>query len=783
MTVADRPEDGMAADAPLHVVHIISGLGQGGAETVLYRLVTAPGQSVRHTVVSLTDEGVFGPRLRDAGIPVAAMGMKRGPAALRGLVSLHRLLRREAPDVVQTWMYHADLIGGVAARLAGVRAVAWGIRNSGASLGKGSRLARVVAWLCARLSGTVPAAIIACAQNAALRHKQWGYAADKLCVIQNGYDFSRWHADAEARRALRSEWGVSESAPLIGSVARWNPLKDHANLFAALARCAQDAPALRCVLAGLGMDASNGELMALADRHGVRDKLVLLGPRQDIPRIMSAIDVHVLSSCAEGFPNVVAEAMATGPLCVVTDVGDAAVIVGDNGWVVPPSDSQALAHAISAAVATLESEAAAGMSQRARDSVVRRFGLGTMTAAYDQVWRRLARDRAVAGAAGRQSVDARRLLMVVNNPAFFLSHRLPLALAARRAGFEVHVATMDGPSVPRIVSLGLTYHVIPMSRSGKNPFQELQSLFALWRLFRRLRPDLVHAVTIKPVLYGGIAARLARVPAFVAAVSGLGYVFMRDDGGFDPLRSAAVFLYKLALGHRNSRVVFQNTADRDVLRRAGVVREGQAVLIRGSGVDLDLFAASDEPDGPVRAVMASRLLRDKGVEEFVEAARLSAARHTGVRWVLAGSVDPGNPASVSADMLAAWLQEDVVDYLGEQDDVAALYRDAHIAVLPSYREGLPKSLIEAAACARPVVTTDVPGCRDAIEADVTGLLVPARDAGALAEAVLRLAGDPELRRKMGAAGRDLAEREFDVRKVEQAHLAIYEVLTVPPPGA
>ncbi|HEU0229878.1 MAG TPA: glycosyltransferase family 4 protein [Burkholderiaceae bacterium] len=375
-----------------------------------------------------------------------------------------------------------------------------------------------------------------------------------------------------------------------------------------------------------------------------------------------------------------------------------------------------------------------------------------------------------------QHPDTRHLLFVVNNPAFFLSHRLPLALAAKRAGFEVHVATMDGPSVSRIVSHGLAHHVIPMSRSGKNPLRELHSLFALWRLFRRLRPDLVHAVTIKPVLYGGIAARLARVPAFVAAVSGLGYVFMRGDGRFDPLRSAAVFLYKLALGHRNSRVVFQNTADRDVLRHAGVVREDQSVLIRGSGVDLDVFAASDEPDSPVRAVMASRLLRDKGVEEFVEAARLSAARRTGVCWVLAGSVDPGNPASVSADTLAAWLREDVVDYLGEQDDVAALYRGAHIAVLPSYREGLPKSLIEAAACARPVVTTDVPGCRDAIDADVTGLLVPARDAGKLAEAVARLAADPALRRKMGAAGRDLAEREFDVRKVEQAHLAIYDAL-------
>lgn len=780
MTAPDDSATMATKDRPLHVVHIISGLGQGGAETVLYRLVTAPGQAMRHTVVSLTGEGVFGPRLRAMGVPVTALGMRRGLAVLRGLVTLHRFLRQESPDVVQTWMYHADLLGGVVARLAGVRAIAWGIRNSGANLGKGSRLARVVAWVCARLSGAVPAAIVACAQDAAQRHKQWGYAPAKVQVIPNGYDFSRWHADADARRTLRAEWGIPGDAPLIGSVARWNPLKDHANLFAALARCAKRDARLRCVLVGDGMEASNGDLMSLADRHGVRDRLVLLGQRHDVPRVMGALDAHVLSSCAEGFPNVVAEAMATGPLCVVTDVGDAAVIVEENGWVVPPSNAEALARAISAALVVVGTDDAARMSARARDSVQRRFGLDVMVRAYGQVWRRIADDFPTVrrGDAQRtQHSSARRLLFVVNNPAFFLSHRLPLALAAKRAGFDVHVATMDGPSVSRIVSHGLAHHVIPMSRSGKNPVRELGSLFALRRLFRRLRPDLVHAVTIKPVLYGGIAARLAGVPAFVAAVSGLGYVFMRSGGRFDPLRTAAVFLYKLALGHRNSRVVFQNGADLDVLRRAGVVREGQAVLIRGSGVDLDAFQVSDEPDGPVRVAMASRLLRDKGVEEFVEAARLSAARRTDVRWVLAGSLDPGNPASVSEDTLAAWLRESVVDYVGEQDDVAALYRGAHIVALPSYREGLPKSLIEAAACARAVVTTDVPGCRDAIEPGVTGLLVPARDARALSDAVLRLADDPALRHEMGAAGRRLAEREFDVRKVEQAHLAIYDVLT------
>ncbi|MGB6105905.1 MAG: glycosyltransferase family 4 protein [Pusillimonas sp.] len=371
----------------------------------------------------------------------------------------------------------------------------------------------------------------------------------------------------------------------------------------------------------------------------------------------------------------------------------------------------------------------------------------------------------------------RRLLFVVNNPAFFLSHRLPLAVAAREAGFDVHVATMDGPSVPDIVSQGLAHHAIPMSRSGKNPIQELQSIYSLWRLFRRLRPDIVHAATIKPVLYGGIAARLAGVPAYLAAVSGLGFIFTRPARRFDVLRLAATLLYRLALGHGNSRVIFQNTNDRDVLSRAGVVRPGQAVLIRGSGVDLEAFRMEPEPAGPPVAIMAARLLADKGVVEFVEAARLAAGDASGLRWQLVGSPDPGNPASITPDQLEQWTREEVVECLGERNDVAQLYRQAHIVVLPSYREGLPKSLVEAAACGRAVVTTDVPGCRDAITPGVTGLLVPVRDAGALADAVLGLARDEVRRRGMGEAGRELAEREFDIRKIVQAHLDLYVALS------
>ncbi len=813
-------------DTDLHVVHIISGLGQGGAETVLQRLVTAPGGRCVHTVISLGDEGVFGSRLRGAGVAVHVLNMKESAwAGPRGLWRLYRLLRQLQPDVVQTWMYHADLLGGIVARLAGVRALSWGIRNSGADLRHGSRSARAVAWLCARLSHWVPGVIVACADEAARRHGDWGYNADRMLVIPNGYDMQAWRADPEARADLRAEWGVAPDVPLIGSVARWNPLKDHANLLEALRLALQRHPSLRCVLVGEGMDLGNAELVSLLHLHGLEQHVILLGRRDDVPRLLAALDFYVLSSRAEGFPNVVAEAMATQVPCIVTDVGDAARIVGDCGWVVPPRNPGALAAAMGEALALLGSvEGRAGYALRrhhGRERVEHRYGLEVMLRRYETVWRRLAKDypvgrsnmaeaanrsrqegyippataftaaSATAGradlalsgratsdtaAAGTAPPPARRLLFVVNNPAFFLSHRLPIALAAQQAGYDVHVATMDGPSVAIVRQHGLKHHVIPMSRSGRHPLEELRSLHAFWKLFRQLRPDLVHAVTIKPVLYGGIAARLAGVPAYVAAVSGLGFIFMRREGGFDPLRLAATVLYRVALGHRNSRVVFQNANDRQELRRAGVVQPGQAVMLRGSGVDLQAYSPLPEPAGAPVAIMVARLLTDKGVREFVEAARATAGHSSGLRWVLVGAPDPGNPASITEREFKIWQEEGVVICMGEREDIAELYQNAHMAVLPSYREGLPRSLVEAAACGRAVVTTDVPGCRDAIEPGITGLLVPVRDARALAEAVLQLAVDGERRKAMGAAGRRLAEREFDIRKVVQTHLEIYAQL-------
>ena len=375
----------------LRVLHVITGLGQGGAESVLFRLATYPEAGVEHTVISLTDEGIYGERLRAAGVAVRALGMKRGRVTLGGFMELRRLIADARPDAVQTWMYHADLIGGLAARLAGVRAIAWGIRKSGEHLERSSRSARLVLRACALLSGRVPKAIVCAAQKAAQRHADKGYRRDRLVVISNGYDLSRYTPDGAARARARAEWGVVGDAPVIGCVARWDPLKDHANLLravAALVRDGRDA-GLRCVLIGRGMTADNPELGALIDRLGLRERLVLAGPSDDVPAAMNGLDLHVLSSCAEGFPNVVAEAMACGVYCVVTDVGDAAYIVGDTGVVVPAEQAEALARGIETALREVAARGRERAGEPARARVLEHFDLARMVQSYIAVWRRI----------------------------------------------------------------------------------------------------------------------------------------------------------------------------------------------------------------------------------------------------------------------------------------------------------------------------------------------------------------------------------------------------------
>ena len=370
-----------------------------------------------------------------------------------------------------------------------------------------------------------------------------------------------------------------------------------------------------------------------------------------------------------------------------------------------------------------------------------------------------------------------KLLFVVNTPEFFLSHRLPLALAARNAGYSVQIATGPGLACEQIKALGFTHHCLPISRSGIKPWLEIYSLWSLWRLLHGIRPDILHLVTIKPVLYGGMMARLAGIRAVVAAISGLGSVFVTSNGPGKWLRYGVELLYRLALKHPQVTAIFQNADDRSVLIELGTVRKDQTKLIRGSGVSLTDHSVEPEPEDELVVTFASRFLREKGICEFIAAVRILKERGICAHFWLVGQPDHGNRSSISYEEVERWQKEGIIDYLGYRTDIADVFSRSNLVVLPSYREGLPKVLIEAAASGRAIVTTDVPGCRDAIAPNVTGLLVPARDATALANVIEKLLNDPDLRQSMGAAGRELAELEYGIDKVVEAHLKIYRELT------
>lgn len=372
---------------------------------------------------------------------------------------------------------------------------------------------------------------------------------------------------------------------------------------------------------------------------------------------------------------------------------------------------------------------------------------------------------------------AKRLLIVVNDPAFFLSHRVGIALAAMKDNYEVHIATAAGEAVEKIKALGLTHHEIHLTRSGLNPISEIRSLGGLYSLFGILKPDLVHLVTIKPVLYGGIIAKLTKVPAVVAAISGLGSVFVAKSIARKLVKYFVIMLYKLALNHKNIKVIFQNETDKKILLNEAVIKPHDTTLIRGSGVDLSLCEVREEPAGEPVVVMAARLLKEKGVITFIEASRILKERKVACNFLLVGTPDPGNPSSVTNEEINSWTEEGLITALGFRTDIPQIFSDSHIVVLPSfYGEGLPKVLIEAAACARAVITTDNPGCREAIEENITGLLIPVKDPVALADAIQTLVDDVDLRKRMGKAGRELAEREFKVENVIEKHLSIYREL-------
>ncbi|WP_295396403.1 glycosyltransferase family 4 protein [uncultured Thiodictyon sp.] len=370
-----------------------------------------------------------------------------------------------------------------------------------------------------------------------------------------------------------------------------------------------------------------------------------------------------------------------------------------------------------------------------------------------------------------------KVLLFANTEWYLYNFRRGLAAALRDAGHEVLLVSPPGPYGERLRELGFRWIAVPMQRRSLNPLRELALVLWLRRLAVRERVELIHNFTIKCVVYGSLAARFGTGIRRVNAVAGMGYVFISNHWKMRLLRPALRALMRLALGGRDARLILQNPDDVVLFELAGLVDSAAVRLIQGSGVDCRRFVpGTRRREGRFRVLLPARLLWDKGLGEFVEAARLLRADGCAIDLLLAGDPDPGNPASVSETVVWGWVEEGLVEWLGHVEDMPRLFHSVDAVVLPSYREGLPKGLIEAGACGLPLVTTDVPGCREVVTDEVDGLLVPVRDAAALAAAIRRLANDPALCARLGAAARETALTRFDERIVIEATLAVYEEL-------
>lgn len=360
---------------------------------------------------------------------------------------------------------------------------------------------------------------------------------------------------------------------------------------------------------------------------------------------------------------------------------------------------------------------------------------------------------------------------------YFVSHRLELAVAAREAGYDVAVATRVDQHGERITSAGLKLYPLSFNRGGLNPLEEVRTLVQIARIYRREKPDIIHHVALKPVIYGSLVAKWLGVGGVVNALGGLGFVFSSTAMRARLLRALARPILKFVLSGKHSLLIVQNRGNRDQLISEGMVELGATRLIRGAGVDPDAYRqVAVESDKPL-VILPARLLREKGVCEFVEAARLLRGQGVNARFALVGKPDPANPASLTEAEVDRWAAEGVVECWGWQDDMAKVFASAQIVCLPSYHEGFPKSLLEAAASGCAIVASDIPGCREIVVSGETGWLVPVQDARGLAAALQQAITQPELRAQYGQAARALVVSNFSMRRIAQETIALYDELS------
>lgn len=712
-----------------------------------------------HIACNFTDQADY---LRSLGFTLHQLDLSRSGTGLLSEVSaftgIFRMLRAVKPDIVHLVTIKPVVYGGIASRLLKIRQRVASISGLG------------YLFIATGLRASILRKAVSLLYRFALRTR------DTKVIFQNPDDkqllISQGIIEPEQAVMIRGS-GVDltryqvkplpEGAPVVMLVARLLIDKGVLEFIEAARRLRQQLPQVRMVLVGDTDDGNPKSVSSTDIATWVEQGIVEhWGYQQDINKTMAQAHIIVLPSYREGLPKSLIEAAACGRAVITTDVPGCrdAITADQTGVLVPVKDAPALAQAIEKLIC--QPALCLELGRAGRQLAESAFDINAVITTHLKLYRG----------------DAPKMVFVVNIAKFFLSHWLPEAEEAKRRGYDVHVVTMAGPEVEQIVAAGLTHHTIPLSRSGKNVFAELKSFAYLFRLFRKLRPQLLHLMTIKPVIYGGLAARLTGVPGVLAVVTGLGYVFIHHGFRAMLTRGLVSFLYKRVFAHPNLLAVFENDSDMQSFLASDIVIPGKARIINGAGVNLNEYAVAPEPVDSFTVTFAARLLKDKGFNEFVSAAKQLRSRYPKMQFWVAGDIDDGNPASISSGMVDELEKEQLVEFLGFRDDIPQVFAQSNLVVLPSYREGLPKVLIEAAACGRAIITTDVPGCRHAIIPGETGLLVPVKQVQPLADAIEYLYHNSEKRFQMARNGRLLAEHKYSIANTVNDYFKLYAELAI-----
>ena len=593
---------------------------------------------------------------------------------------------------------------------------------------------------------------------------------DKVDVIADGsiagVNLDRFKLNTSVRHQIRSQNKIENDATVFLFVGRLAPDKGLLDLFRAFSEAAEQNPNVHLMIVGPD-EADFDKVISSTLVPRFEGRIHRFGFTTYPENYMSAADVMCLPSYREGFSTALIEAASMGLPAIASRIYGVVDVVIDGGTGI--LHKPAAEHEIAAAMLFLadNEKLRQHMGTAARLRAIEFFSEEHVMKAFSQFYNETFLELEKA-----EGYKKPKLLFVVTEDWYFVSHRLSLAVEASKIGYEVSVVTRIKNHAEIIKEAGVRLIPFKLSRRIGNPLMELLGLFSL---YRQECPDIVHHVGIKPVFLGKIAAWLAGFPNQVNAVAGLGWLFISRSlmaRWFNPL--IRWILFRLLSGPCG-RVIVQNPDDAELLKKAGV-KGSNMRMIRGAGVDTSEFSFSPAPPEPICVVLASRMLWDKGVGEYVDAARQLIQDGVEARFILVGDPDPDNPTSIPEKTLSAWQKEKVIEWWGHRDDMVTVFHAAHIVCLPSYREGLPKVLLEAAACGRPIVTTDVPGCREVVCEGENGLLVPARNAQALSEALRCLIKNHELRAQMGHRSREIMLKDFSSEKVIDQTLGVYKEL-------